>query len=951
MSENNYKKNIIMKKPWIQPLLEYFKTIKKYNDKLEAIKEKLCLTDNFDPNQIFDFLDFQKNGFLTSKNIIYFLNQTNTKYEEQYTRVLVHNYDKDGDFTLNKKEFLNMILPYKKELKEKILSSINEIITSYDLNHDIKNIFNEIIKEELKLAEDSFYAVKNIYGSPKFTTYESFTDIVKNESYITRKNLNLFLRENGIEYTEDDIYMLMFRIDNDDDNMISYVEFQDIFYPLKNLEKYNDNQNITNFDINDNNHNDLDIELLKYQNSINNTLYSKKYNYDYYSRYKSYNLINDNNFSEYLIKNNYLKNNYNIRNNHNFQDNKNSTFNVSDYQKLLIDMNENLKNWENNKINDNKAHNINENNLNIYNDDNINSSSIKNNNINNDGNIEKENIVNNFDNKYNDISLKNNKDNKNEDLIKKENKNTKDISEINNDDIINKENINNNKIIENDFSLKNNDNDNVKDNKHKDNQNINDNSEKGLNKNPNDLINNNSISDNNIDKKEEKMESLAEENVIKDTNSQNFTNSISEKKEEIKENTNYCNLLFQNCFKFSIFGTNNRNKDYSKKPNKYLIKNMDRARKNDYNYISLTERILNKSQKIYQYENIIEDRNKKDINSTFIDDKYKKFRDNFIGNNESNINNSYKNFINNDEIIEKNKETKKISENINEDINKYITPKTNRNLPSFYYIRNYPPISQTSIISNNNKNIANTYEPKPKTNRLIIKNNSLFDLLNDYIIQDSETEKLLEKLSDCPDFNLINLFQSFLQNDYLNRKIVTRDDIYKTLTNMGLYININDIAYIYLKFNKKFVKDNDNGFTYSEFCHMMTPKKYSKAKNLNKKESKKYFIEFNFKTKRIICSLFKQFIDAEKSNEYFRNELIGNETNMYKIYYCVENLFNSLKKRNKQGIDKDDIFNFMNINGKKLCQMEVEFLMDKFDKNKDGLIDINEFFNEIRPKL
>ena len=273
MSENNYKNNIIKKKPWIQPLLEYFKTIKKYNDKLEVIKEKLCLTDNFDPNQIFDFLDFQKNGFLTSKNIIYFLNQTNTKYEEQYTRVLVHNYDKDGDFTLNKKEFLNMILPNKKELKEKTLSSINEIITNHDLSHDIKNIFNEIIIEELKLAEDSFYAVKNIYGSPKFTTYESFTDIVKNESYITRKNLNLFLRENGIEYTEDDIYMLMFRIDNDDDNMISYVEYQDIFYPLKNLEKYNDNQNITNFDINDNIiHNDLDIELLKYQNSINNAI-------------------------------------------------------------------------------------------------------------------------------------------------------------------------------------------------------------------------------------------------------------------------------------------------------------------------------------------------------------------------------------------------------------------------------------------------------------------------------------------------------------------------------------------------------------------------------------------------------------------------------------------------------------------------------------------------------
>ena len=56
---------------------------------------------------------------------------------------------------------------------------------------------------------------------------------------------------------------------------------------------------------------------------------------------------------------------------------------------------------------------------------------------------------------------------------------------------------------------------------------------------------------------------------------------------------------------------------------------------------------------------------------------------------------------------------------------------------------------------------------------------------------------------------------------------------------------------------------------------------------------------FSFKTKRIICSLFKQLIDSEKSNEYYRKELIGNENNMYKVYYSIENIFNTLKKNNK----------------------------------------------------
>ena len=72
---------------------------------------------------------------------------------------------------------------------------------------------------------------------------------------------------------------------------------------------------------------------------------------------------------------------------------------------------------------------------------------------------------------------------------------------------------------------------------------------------------------------------------------------------------------------------------------------------------------------------------------------------------------------------------------------------------------------------------------------------------------------------------------------------------------------MDDIVYIYLKFNKQLNKNNEQGFSYGEFCEMVTPKKYSMAKNLNNKENKKYFLLFSFKTQRIICSLFKQFID------------------------------------------------------------------------------------------
>ena len=65
----------------------------------------------------------------------------------------------------------------------------------------------------------------------------------------------------------------------------------------------------------------------------------------------------------------------------------------------------------------------------------------------------------------------------------------------------------------------------------------------------------------------------------------------------------------------------------------------------------------------------------------------------------------------------------------------------------------------------------------------------------------------------------------------------------------------------------------------------------------------------------------------------------------------MENLFNEIKKENSDKIDMDDICNFMEFNGKILNKYESKYFMDRFDKNKDGLIDFNEFLNEIIPKL
>ena len=770
--ENNTKQ-----KPWLEPLLNYFNTIKTFNDKIESIREKLCSIDNFNPNILFDFLDYNINGFLISKDIINYLKESNKKFDEQNINCLIHNYDKDSDFTLNRKEFLKIVLPNKnKNLREKILSVVaKDDLNNCDISDEIKSNFNDLINEELNLIDTSFYVIKEIYGSPKFTIYEAFLDIVKKESYITREILKSFFKENGIELDEDDIYMMMFRIDSDDDNRISYVEFQKIFYPLKDLENYNNN----NLNLNE--------------------------------------------------KSNTCKENNNLNDNH-YSDSKNIIYDITSTPKILKQNND----------------------LNNYSD-------------------------------YKGIRYENNKNNQ---------------------------------------------------------------------------------TDNNSGKIDDP------EDIIKKTErkySQGFTDYTTERKKDTSSNKNLLtdekineikNLKSQICFKFMIKGVKPELEIKADNKKSLLSNNFIAIKDTKYDYVPPhSEKLFNRGNEFYN----LDKNNNNNINLKtpylhyeYLDDNSKEVENK--QNEIKNINNDIKrinsnkisnDFVINDDIINSNILN---DNNYNESL--YRTPKTTRNSQPFALQRNFLIESQVSERGNNINNLnVNKMIQKQNTSRIVIKNDALFDLLNDYINQDTITQNILENLVACPDFNLINLFQNFLNADYLNRRIVTAVDIFKTLNNMCLNINPKDIKYIYIKFNKDLSKDQDSGFTYSEFCNMMTPKKYHLSKLLDKRENKKYFMGFNFKTKRIICSVFKQFIDSEKSNEKYRKELIGNECNIYKIYVCMGNLFYSLKKNYNNGLAQEDICNFMETNGRKLCQYEIDFLMEKFDKNKDGFIDFDEFFSEISPKI
>ena len=235
-------------KTWLCSLLSYFMNIKTIDDNIELLRVSLCSQPNFYPYKLFHFLDKNAKEFLLLNDFIKFLQEMRIPFEEKYLRIFIHNFDKDGDFSLNVKEFLGIILPKKnnsfaKNISTKIKNdNIDDIIS---LN--TKNIFGKIICEELELVKNCIMTAKSCKESIGFTLYEAFLLIAGNNKYICEKSLFDFLQKNNICINNNEIHQLMFRLDADNDGKISFDEFKEIFFPIKEEEikyKIKNNDNI-----------------------------------------------------------------------------------------------------------------------------------------------------------------------------------------------------------------------------------------------------------------------------------------------------------------------------------------------------------------------------------------------------------------------------------------------------------------------------------------------------------------------------------------------------------------------------------------------------------------------------------------------------------------------------------------------------------------------------------
>jgi Ca2+-binding EF-hand superfamily protein len=217
-------------------------------------------------------------------------------------------------------------------------------------------------------------------------------------------------------------------------------------------------------------------------------------------------------------------------------------------------------------------------------------------------------------------------------------------------------------------------------------------------------------------------------------------------------------------------------------------------------------------------------------------------------------------------------------------------------------------------------------------------NKKLFNFLLDLLKQDLILDEIKQSLAEIPEVNLTDLFNTF---DYSQTNNVNVEDINQVLIDFGTKLSNDDFKFLF----SRYYKSLDNKFDYEEICDIFLPKNFSMAKIMSERSSSIEFNGFSYETKKIICFLFEKIIEAEKSNEYFRNQIFKDTNN------TPFDLFNLIKKPYFSGIYKEDLIQFMKLGGRIIKQTEGEILMNRMDLNQDGLIDYAEFLKIIMPKI
>lgn len=194
----------------------------------------------------------------------------------------------------------------------------------------------------------------------------------------------------------------------------------------------------------------------------------------------------------------------------------------------------------------------------------------------------------------------------------------------------------------------------------------------------------------------------------------------------------------------------------------------------------------------------------------------------------------------------------------------------------------------------------------------------------------------------CSDFNLLDAFQMFDINDI---GYVGEFDLEDTLIELGIRPSREELNLLF----KHYSSLGNRRLTYSEFSKLFTPKEFEYSRilsnrtayNVPRNERRRVFsADTTFKLGKVL----RLHLETENVAESLRHRLARRPS------FSLHEAFQAVDKDRNGYITYGEFQNLLEQHGIFATAKDVESLMDRYDKDKDGRVSFTEFLDEVTPK-
>ena len=205
-------------------LADIFLILAEGEKSVDINRQILIELDDFDPYQIFTFLDIEQKNYINSSDLLNFLQERGIYANEVEIKFIILFYDRDYDGVLSYPEFANFI---QSEFSKKRINSNNNnpqqnIIPN--LSNNIDQALRQLLANEIELVKKILPLLNDLRNRYDFNIHDLY-HAVKNWNYIEENSLRNFFGRNKISYLESDIRKIMKRLDFNGDGKVDFCEF------------------------------------------------------------------------------------------------------------------------------------------------------------------------------------------------------------------------------------------------------------------------------------------------------------------------------------------------------------------------------------------------------------------------------------------------------------------------------------------------------------------------------------------------------------------------------------------------------------------------------------------------------------------------------------------------------------------------------------------------------